>query len=329
MNFRTEYNPHTSILALSPSLPVVLAGSCFSQNIAEKMRASLWQAVNSIGTLFNPSSIALALRMMLLSENSVRDFENSLFTDKDTVRSWYFDSKFAAENSSVAIEHFIKRVHSIHEVLKIGKTLIITFGTSICYFLSSTGKVVGNCHKQPESLFFRRRLSIDEISNEWIELISRIQDKYGKLKIVFTVSPVRHLRDGFEGNSRSKATLLLAIEKICESLDNAVYFPAYEIVNDDLRDYRFYASDLTHPSEMAVDYIWEKFQASFIDEEGRSLLQKGNKIVKGLVHRTVTGASSSLSDSKMRLERERISRLQAEYSELLSQYPHLLPISYP
>lgn len=136
-------------------------------------------------------------------------------------------------------------------------------------------------------MFERRRLTIGEISALWSDLCNRLTTLYPNLNIIFTVSPVRHLKDGFEGNARSKATLHLAVEEICQASDKCFYFPAYEIVNDDLRDYRFYASDLAHPSDTAVEYIWEIFRQTYVDAEGERLLKEGNRRYKALNHRPI------------------------------------------
>jgi hypothetical protein len=140
----------------------------------------------------------------------------------------------------------------------------------------------------PAAEFNRRLMSIDEIVNMWTSLIADLKGVNPGLKIIFTVSPIRHLADGAHGNQVSKSTLLLAVERLCNQLDNLLYFPAYEIMMDDLRDYRFYASDMTHPSDVAVDYIYEIFSQSFFSEETRNLAQECEKLTRRLTHRHMT-----------------------------------------
>ena len=188
------------------------------------------------------------------------------------------------------MEEFIKRQNILAEKLCHGKTLIITFGTSIAYFRKSNDTIVGNCHKQPADLFYRERLQVNDIAHAWDFLIKNMNNTYKGLNIIFTVSPVRHLKDTMEGNSKSKAILLLAIEQICSLHENCHYFPAFEIMNDDLRDYRFYASDLLHPSEEAIEYIWEKFVDTYIDSSGKTFLEEGAKKVRAANHRPKIGA---------------------------------------
>ncbi|MDE6796349.1 MAG: GSCFA domain-containing protein, partial [Muribaculaceae bacterium] len=208
-----------------------------------------------------------------------RRFEESLFEAGGMWRSWLFDSKMSAEVVEDVRFAFVEKSRRLHSLLSKAEVMFVTFGTAWCYYLSDSsslsyslsgnnGYLVANCHKQPSAMFERRRLNVREIVEVWKDLVAKLKERYPQLRIVFTVSPVRHLKDGFEGNARSKAILLLATEELCNALDNCYYFPAYEIVNDDLRDYRFYASDLVHPSEEAVEYIWEIFKETYVDAKG-------------------------------------------------------------
>ncbi len=316
MKFRTEYEVRKAPFVLDTTRPVVLLGSCFANNIGKKMRSSLWEAENLLGTLYNPLSIAAALKAVLAPDAEMK-LEDSLFEAGDLWRSWLFDSGLAAEKASDVEDAFKERRRRLVEMFDRGEVVFVTFGTSWCYYLED-GRLVANCHKQPAKLFTRRRLTITEIVDEWRSLIERLRQRWPVLKIVFTVSPVRHLKDGFEGNKRSKAILLLAVEELCGSIDDCYYFPAYEIVNDDLRDYRFYASDLTHPSDEAVDYIWEIFQKSYLDEAGISRLKEGESIVKGLNHRPLPNATQAPSAKMLGRERERIEALEERMRKFIS-----------
>lgn len=290
MIFRTEYKVPKTTLLLSPSQPVVLVGSCFSQNIASKMNEHLWKAVNPLGTLYNPFSIGVAIRMMLDRENGKNIFEKSLFEFNGVWNSHMFDSSFSSSNRDDCLQEFLIRQNVFHKNMSAGNLLIVTFGTSICYHLVENDSIVGNCHKQPSVLFFEKRMGISDIVEYWDKIIKDLIASFPDIKIIFTVSPVRHLKNGFVGNSNSKAVLKLSIEEICENNECCYYFPAFEILNDDLRDYRFYASDLVHPSEEAVEYIWEKFCETFIDKNDEKLLSDGYKRNKYLHHRPKTGA---------------------------------------
>lgn len=288
MKFRTEYIPSKSGLTLDPSRPVALIGSCFAENMARKMRECQWEVFNGAGTLYNPISIARVLDLLLFDDNWDENLRNSLFESEGYVHSWLFDSHFSRKSADELVANVAEVSSNLRKTLEEAQTLIVTFGTSWCYFLKEKSDyVVANCHKMPQSMFSRRRVSIEEIVGVWSDLCEKLNEKYPNLGLMFTVSPVRHLKDGFEGNARSKATLLLAVEEICNKEQDAVYFPAYEIVTDDLRDYRFYASDLVHPSDQTVEYIWEIFCKTFLDTKGEQLLKEGSKAYKRLNHHPI------------------------------------------
>ena len=312
MLFRTEYVPAKANFTLTPRRPVVMLGSCFSDNIASKMRDAIWDAVNPLGTLYNPVSIASSLETFLFSEDFEKRFGESLFQDSQGKwRSFFGDFRFAGNIREESFEKALAAKEELQSKLSKADALFITFGTSICYALcpecnegiESKGcydriepnptptrsdlisATVANCHKLPASRFEKYRLSIEDIAEIWIPICKRLKESFPQLRIVFTVSPVRHLKDGFVANNRSKSILLLAIEDICNRLNFCSYFPAYEILNDDLRDYRFYASDMAHPSEQAVDYIWEIFKKTYLDSEGMNLIKEGEKIMRMKNHR--------------------------------------------
>ena len=283
MRFRTEYQSSRAPFTLTPERPVVLLGSCFSDNIAARMRGSLWRAENPLGTLYNPLSISLAVRTALGAEGDMRD---SMFHSAGLSHSWLFDSRFSSASEEESMARIQEAGRRLDALLCNADALFVTFGTSWCYWLESRpAYLVANCHKQPASLFSRRRLDVAECARCWEELAGWLRERYPQLRIVFTVSPVRHMKDGFHGNALSKAVLLLAIERICGKLDSCSYFPAYEILNDDLRDYRYYDTDLVHPSAQGVEYIWEKFRETFLDADGEALLREGEKLRKASGHR--------------------------------------------
>lgn len=288
MKFRTEYIPSKSGYTLDPSRPVALIGSCFADNMARKMRECRWEAFNGAGTLYNPISIAKVLDLILFDDDWEKNLKDFLFESEGYVHSWLFDSHFSRRSAEELISTVGELRMNFRNTLENARALIVTFGTAWCYFLDKKPDyVVANCHKMPQSLFSRRRVSVDDIVCVWDGLCGKLREIYPNLKVIFTVSPVRHLRDGFEGNARSKATLLLAAEEICNRVGDAIYFPAYEILTDDLRDYRFYASDLVHPSDQAVEYIWEIFCKTFLDAKGENLLKDGSKIYKRMNHRPI------------------------------------------
>lgn len=323
MNFRTEYNGRKVSKPLDVSVPVVLLGSCFTTSIGERMRSCRWRAYpNPCGVLYNPMSIARVLETAL-SENPESVFAESVVEREGRWVSWLTDSKVSGSSPEECVAMLSERFSDLKRCLAECSSVIITFGTSWIYELAdSTGCVVANCHKFPEKRFVRRRLSPDEISERWRQTIGMINECCGRKRFIFTVSPIRHLRDGFEGNSVSKAALMLACAGICRA-DDAVYFPSFEIMNDDLRDYRFYASDMLHPSDTAVEYIWSKFREEFISEEDNRILDEGEKVTKALNHRPIiAGTSCGETDRKREYSEQALERLAL----FLDRHPGMLGI---
>lgn len=288
MKFRTEYKAERSDVLLNPDRGVMLLGSCFAENIVKRMVRCRWDAVNPFGVLFNPLSIATAVNLALSPENEAKEeIEDSIFECDGIRHSWLFDSGMSSRDKAVSETRIADALALFRDRIAKSEALFVTFGTAWCYFLNRTGVVAANCHKQPQSLFTRRRISIEEIAEVWTPLIEKLREINPSLEVIFTISPVRHLKDGFVENMRSKATLILAVEELCRRFDFCRYFPAYEILNDDLRDYRFYASDLAHPSDQAVDYIWEIFQETYLDPAGRQRLKEGEKLTRRSEHRPI------------------------------------------
>ncbi|MBD5370801.1 MAG: GSCFA domain-containing protein [Bacteroides sp.] len=292
MKFRTEYTAHPACTLLDPRQPVVLVGSCFTDNIGERMRFCRWEAYpNVTGVLYNPASIANILRLACFGRYRAEELARSIVGRDGLWMSWLADSGCTTRSPSETGRRLTARLDELRERLAVASTLIVTFGTAWIYELRDrAGYVVANCHKFPAAAFERRRLSVSEITAEWNEVMRRLSEAYPRLRVIFTVSPVRHLKDGFEGNSRSKAILQLACEEICAANPGAEYFPAFEIMTDDLRDYRFYAADMLHPSPQAVGYIWEKFCERYLSPASRAILAEGERLTRRLGHRPIIDA---------------------------------------
>lgn len=235
-----------------------MVGSCFSDEIGEQMQQRYMHVTcNPFGTLYNPLSIAQALNYRLPDTRQPLPLveHNGLW------HSMAHHGAFSRPTKEEAQQAVRASVETMQQALAEATVVIVTFGTAWVYEMD--GQIVGNCHKLPESCFSRRRLSVQEIVAAWQPIIERYPDKHW----LFTVSPIRHVKDGLHENQLSKATLLQAIEKIInhkfDIINTISYFPSYEILLDELRDYRFYADDLVHPSSMAVSYIWERFVDTF------------------------------------------------------------------
>lgn len=325
MRFRTEYESKPAERLLDPADSVVLIGSCFTDNIGKRMRDCRWRAFPNIcGTLYNPKSIANILDIALSKETSFDSIKSSIVQRDSKWMSWLMDSSSITYSPYDTEEIVSKSVNMLNEHLKEAGTLIVTFGTAWIYELKERpGYVVSNCHKFPAECFLRRRLTVSEIVQDWNRVLSILGERYPNLRVIFTVSPIRHLKDGFEGNSCSKAILQIACEELCQEHDKAEYFPSFEIMNDDLRDYRYYASDMVHPSELAIEYIWEKFQDRYLSQESRALLREGEKVTRRLRHRPILHGNSELA--KYGADCEKYKAIEY-YNEFIAAHPSMLAI---
>jgi hypothetical protein len=278
MKFRTEIKVARFTTPIDHSTRIFSVGSCFAEAIADKLeRYKFHVESNPFGVLYNPASIALAIES--LSAGKVYGREDLTFAGEKWF-SYAHHGSFSAATAEDALAKINEAAQRGARALAGTDVVIITLGTAWVWELD--GAVVANCHKQPASLFTRRRLSVGEITEQLGALLT------GSLKgkrVIFTVSPVRHLADGFAENSLSKAILRVAVGKLVEQYPNASYFPAYEVVNDDLRDYRFYGRNLIHPSAEAVDYVWEKFVDTAIDEHTVPLLPRIEAVRRAMEHR--------------------------------------------
>jgi len=268
VKFRTEIavQPGRHKVAFDDKL--LFIGSCFSDEIGRCLVERGFDiSVNPFGPLYNPLSICNCFKRALTV--SFYD-ENDLISGLRGYHCLDYATRFSGENASDILEAINSRLLSVAERVRQGAVVFITLGTSYVYELADTGRLVGNCHKFPASMFNRRIISVDEASEALRDIVDLLK-KDGAKNVVFTVSPIRHLADGFHENTLSKATLHLAIDRVCsEEQDFVLYFPSYEIVMDDLRDYRAYADDLIHISPMAVAYIYEKFEECFFTGETRN-----------------------------------------------------------
>ena len=263
---------------------VLLVGSCFADEIGEKMvRGGFEAMVNPFGTLYNPASIAASL-LRSISEKEVG--KEDVFCGGDGVwHSWMHHSKFSSTDVATLVERINSTTHRVADFLREADVLVVTFGTAIIYRLKETGMLVANCHKQLDSLFVREQLSAYDIVDQWQMLLQLLESVNPKLKVIFTVSPIRHKRDGYHVNQISKGILLQALDEIVNNKWN--YFPSYEIMMDELRDYRFYAEDMIHPSAQAVEYIWQRFEDTYFDKKTKDVLAKATKEWRQSQHRKI------------------------------------------
>jgi hypothetical protein len=257
-------------------------GSCFAENIALRMQTHKFQTLlNPHGVMYNPESIATGIRRYLSNKAYS---EQDLFFANDCYHSWDHHSRFSATQAAACLSEINKQITGAHDALKKAGWLFITFGSAYVYRHKQSGKRVGNCHKQPQQEFVKELLTVEELVTMYKALIADLQQWNSKLKIVLTVSPVRYIRDGIVENTWSKARLIEVVHQLKDD-EKVMYFPAYELIMDDLRDYRFYKEDLVHPTEQAIDYVFEKLRTALFDETTTAVFEKINDIVKAKSHR--------------------------------------------
>ena len=282
MDFRTIVPLPTESLTIGPATHALVLGSCFAEHVGERLRTALGPeqcCVNPFGVLYNPKSIALALESLLDSPAPSEDFP--IFEGRDGLfHSWLHSTHYSARTREECRERCLASLAEARRVLEKADLLVVTFGTSRYYIVDDT-TVVANCHKELATRFTEHDCTVDEIVATWTPLLERLRRLRPNLQVVFTVSPYRYRKYGFHASQLAKARLLLAVEELSHS---ALFFPAYEIVLDELRDYRFYNPDMLHPSEQAVDYIWERFREWAFTPEMNALYQQRIKEQKAQNH---------------------------------------------
>ena len=248
MSFKIDYS--TGIVSL---------GSCFADEIGERLQEGDFHVeMNPFGALYNPASIAAAVRRLMEDREIGMD---DLVQHEDLWHSWHHHGCFSHSTAEETLAACNSRIHQAHQALKEASLLMVTFGTA--WVFEREGGIVANCHKLPPQMFVRRRMTVEEIVALWQPLLQELAAYYPGLKVLFTVSPIRHMADGAHGNQLSKSTLLLAIDNLLPTIHCPLptyYFPSYEIVLDELRDYRFFDEKMTHPTPLAVDIVWDRFQ---------------------------------------------------------------------
>ena len=292
---------------------MMLMGSCFAENIGLKMKqARLNVVVNPFGILFNPESIAIAIEQALAG-SPVTDTD--VFQHNGLWSGFGFHGSFSSTDKVEALRKMNSGVNEAHNQTKGLTRLILTFGTAYIYRNVADGRVVANCHKLPAANFVREMLTVEQTASRYSALIECLTSLNPDLQIVFTVSPVRHLRDGAHQNQLSKATLLLAVNQLVEWHTNAHYFPSYELLLDDLRDYRFYDTDMCHPSAMAVDYIWQAMRDNCISQSDNALIDSVMKFVTAANHRPLNPDTDEFRQF-VRNQSEAVAEFTAKHPEI-------------
>ena len=309
-SFRTEILPEKLDVEITHQHPILFIGSCFAENIGGKLNELKFPVlINPFGIVYDPVSVAAVLEKII----SEKEFtENDLFQNLGLYHSFAHHGRFSHPDELIALNQINDSLRDARLFLQKTNRLVLTLGTAHVFIYKKTNKIVANCHKMPGQEFLRKRLSVAEIYTPLINVFKIIKGRLPSLEIIVTVSPVRHLRDGLVENQKSKAALILGLDEICQRLDFVHYFPSYEIVLDDLRDYRFFAKDLSHPNELAVDYIWKKFENLFFNKKTKNICRRILQIKNALGHRPLHPASNP-HQLFLKKQLELIDGLEKEY----------------
>jgi hypothetical protein len=328
MELRTIFNIEPSGDKITYKDPVMFIGSCFASLIGSKMKMGhLPVVINPAGAVFNPVSVCNTIENII----SGKEFDlDDLHCHEGTYLSFYHYTDFSSDDPMVVLEKINKSSREALAFLNRAKCLFITFGTSRIYRWKKSGIIVSNCHKIPADQFGYELLTVSEIVAGWTMLLEKLFSQFPKLRIVFTISPVRHWKDGAHENQVSKSVLFLAVEELLNHSVSPGYFPAYELLMDDLRDYRYYSDDMLHPSDTAINYIWEAFSKTYIDERTRNIWNEVMKISKAFNHRITTDSTykkylyaerilKQISDIEARVTEIDFSAERKYFLELLSR----------
>lgn len=288
-------------------------GSCFAEEIGEKLQEHRFNTlINPHGILYNPLSITSALTSYLDGKVYTRE---DLFQHNDSWNSWDHHSRFSGLTPEATLENINRMQAAAVQSIDNADWLILTLGSAHAYALKENNRLVGNCHKVPAGNFYKRLLTVDEVVTALDNVMHRLFFRNKKINILFTVSPVRYIRDGVVENNLSKAVLLQSVHHLVNKFNRLFYFPAYELVIDDLRDYRFYKEDLVHPNELAINYVWEQVIKAGISEGSQGLLHQIADINRAAHHRPFNPESSQ-HQQFLRTYAARVKQLMVEHPEL-------------
>lgn len=311
MDFRTEVFPAESKFKINYHTPVLFIGSCFTEHIGSWLRERMMPvSINPFGVVYNPLSVARNLEILL--ENKFYQPEDLGFYN-ELHYSFDHHSSFSAPDQKDCLTKINQEISLGSEFLVKAGLLFISIGTAWVYRYKKTERLVCNCHKIPSGQFDRFRIDPSDVSRTFLEVWQKLKLINPGLKVVFTISPIRHWKDGAHGNQLSKSVLFLGIEEILRHLPGeAEYFPAYELMMDDLRDYRYYAEDMLHPNTLAIRYIRNKFEKTYLDEQSVALGNAIDKINQAAAHRPLNKNTKTYIEFIDRMKK-RIEELQKEF----------------
>ncbi len=288
MKFRTNIAPDKSPYCINHQDHILTIGSCFANEVGKKLTQSKFNVLsNPLGILFNPMSITVSLEQGFIEKASREEF---LVANEQVISNYLTHSDIQGNSTEDYIKNLQNAFSQLEVALQNARWIILTWGTAWGYYLKSNDTLVASCHKQDPRLFHKKLITVDDIYQSYSKIFREtLQDKY----IIITVSPVRHIRDTLRLNQVSKSILHLAAHHLSEDFPHVTYFPAFEIMMDDLRDYRFYQRDLIHPTDFAVDYIWEKFKSQWFSPQTLELILRWDKVNKSIQHRPFATTSQA------------------------------------
>lgn len=311
MHFRTNIQLQKEHHLIDYNANLLLVGSCFSENIGNKLAYYKFQvSSNPFGILFNPIAIE---RLITNAVNNKVYNKEDIFKLNERWHCFDAHSDLSNINSAKLLQNLNTAIEFTQQKIKTATHIIITLGTAWVYRFIQNDTIVGNCHKVPQKKFLKEFLSVEEIIASLDNLTTLIKSENPNVSIIFTVSPIRHLKDGFIENSLSKSSLITAIHQIIDKRNKLYYFPSFEIMLDDLRDYRFYTKDMIHPNETAIEYIWEQFLKVWISEKTTSTMKEIESIQKGLAHKPFNENSEQHQQFLHSLQ-QKITTLQKEFN---------------
>lgn len=322
MKFRTEIIIPKSDFHISHQQNLFSLGSCFSDHIGNKLKENKFRIMsNPFGVLYNPFSVSKAIERL---------YQNKIFTAQELVyhnqlfQSFMHHGSFSSPSKKECLDQINDKFKQAARLIQHTDIFLITFGTAYVFRLKQSGEIVANCHKFPADTFIRQRISVTDIVDEWSKVIEHALISNPQIKFIFTVSPIRHWKDGAHENQISKSILHLAIDQlITQFSNNCFYFPAFEIVLDELRDYRFFDNDMMHPAPIAVDYVWKKFGETYFNVQTNDIIHEWQKINRSLNHKPFNTATEQynvfLKQTKKQIKQlhQRYPFLDLEHEEKL------------
>lgn len=317
MQFRTLIPISKTNNPIDYNSKIISIGSCFAENMAEKFDYFKFQnQTNPFGIIFNPVSIEKIISRIIKEEVYT---EKDVFFYNERWHSYEVHSDLSNSDRQELLETLNKAILETYKYLKEVTHIIITYGTSWVYRNIESDEIVANCHKVPQKQFSKELLSVDVIEKSIQNTIDLIQVLNPNIHFIFTVSPVRHVKDGFAENQLSKSHLFAGLHQVLKTHNSKLkshnYFPSYEIMVDELRDYRFYAEDMLHPNQVAIDYIWHKFSENYISEDSILTMQEISEIQKSLRHRSFNPESEQ--------HKKFLAKLQQKISVIQEKWTHI------